>query len=102
MLHAAHSYSVAPLKISFKETCDTLRQWLPLLQSVHLSKNLFHSMINNLLKYITLNLLPFRPDRIEPRARKRRPKQYQLLNKPRSEFKEMYHRNKYSKESVGT
>jgi hypothetical protein len=102
MLHADHSYSVSPLRISFKETCDTLRQWLPLLQSVHLSKNLFHSMVHALLDYIALNLVPLRPDRAEPRARKRRPKQYQLLNKPRSEFKEIYHRNTYSKDSVGT
>jgi hypothetical protein len=27
---------------------------------------------------------PFRPDRLEPRARKRRPKEYDLFNKPRA------------------
>jgi ssDNA-binding Zn-finger/Zn-ribbon topoisomerase 1 len=32
---------------------------------------------------------------VEPRAKKRLPKNYQLLNKPRSQFQEIYHRNKY-------
>lgn len=32
-----------------------------------------------------------------PRARKRRLKNYQLLNKPRREFREIQHRNRYSR-----
>ena len=31
---------------------------------------------------------PHRPDRVEPRAVKRRPKQYHRLNKPRSEMRQ--------------
>ena len=49
------------------------------------------------LGYIAQDVLPLRPDRVEPRARKRRPKNYQLLNKPRHEFKEILHRNRYAK-----
>ena len=30
---------------------------------------------------------PSRPDRVEPRVRKRRPKQYPLMKKPRSELR---------------
>ena len=41
--------------------------------------------------------MPDRPNRSEPRARKRRPKNYQLLNKPRRLFKEIQHRNRYRK-----
>ncbi len=41
--------------------------------------------------------LPHRPNRSEPRAKKRRPKNYQLLNKPRRQFKEIPHRSKYVK-----
>ena len=54
---------------------------------------LYQAMIH----YIAHDLLPLRPNRLEPRARKRRPKNYQLLNKPRGEFREIQHRNKYKK-----
>jgi hypothetical protein len=40
-----------------------------------------------LLSWIARDKLPCRPNRIEPRAVKRRPKEYALLNKPRSEMK---------------
>ena len=40
-----------------------------------------------LLAWIAHDILPNRPNRIEPRARKRRPKQYSLLNKPRSKMR---------------
>ncbi len=35
----------------------------------------------------TLVLNPLRPDRIEPRCKKRRPKQFDLMNKPRDELR---------------
>ena len=41
-----------------------------------------------LLSWIARDKLPDRPNRIEPRAVKRRPKEYALLNKPRSEMRE--------------
>jgi len=40
-----------------------------------------------LLIWISRDKLPSRPNRIEPRAVKRRPKEYALLNKPRSEMR---------------
>ena len=40
---------------------------------------------------------PLRPERREPRARKRRPKSYQLLTSPRHQFKEIPHRKHYRK-----
>ena len=39
-----------------------------------------------LLKWIAGDILPCRPNRIEPRAVKRRPKEYALLNRPRKEM----------------
>lgn len=42
-------------------------------------------------------LIDIRPFRHEPRARKRRPKNYQLLSKHRSQFQEINHRNNYVK-----
>lgn len=41
-----------------------------------------------LLEWIAYDVLPDRPCRIEPRALKRRPKQYNLLNKPRQVMRE--------------
>lgn len=38
---------------------------------------------------------PLRPERQEPRAKKRRPKTYQLLTSPRHQFKEIPHRDRY-------
>ena len=38
--------------------------------------------------------------RNEPRAVKQRPKNYQLLNKPRHEMKEIQHRRKYHAEAA--
>jgi hypothetical protein len=38
---------------------------------------------------------PLRPGRQEPRAKKRRPKSYQLLTQPRHKFKEIPHRERY-------
>jgi len=49
--------------------------------------------------YLTLarDLVPVRPNRTEPRALKRRPKAYPLLNKPRRRFVAISHRNRHWK-----
>jgi IS4 transposase len=39
-----------------------------------------------LLKLVGQQVVPYRPDRIEPRVRKRRPKNYPLMTRPRSEL----------------
>jgi hypothetical protein len=41
-----------------------------------------------LLSWIAGDLLPYRPGRIEPRAVKRRPKEYDRLNKPRQQLRQ--------------
>ena len=48
-----------------------------------------------MLHHIARDTLPWRPNRTEPRARKRRPKQYQLLNRPRHEMRPIPHKNRY-------
>lgn len=40
-----------------------------------------------LLKIVGRQIVPYRPGRIEPRVRKRRPKSYPLMTRPRSELK---------------
>jgi hypothetical protein len=41
-----------------------------------------------------LQVVPYRPERVEPRAVKRRPKEYARLNRPRQEMRKQLHRRK--------
>ena len=50
-----------------------------------------------LLEVIARDQVPDRPGQREPRAVKRRPKPYQLLNRLRRLMKELQHRSKYRK-----
>lgn len=69
MLHAANRQKVAVERISF---IDALR-WLR------------HARHGDRLR--DLEVLPRRPGRHEPRVRKRRPKEYDLMNRPRDELR---------------
>jgi len=52
----------------------------------------FSLFVDEMLLAIARDLVPLRPDRIEPRAKKRRPKNYRLLTKPRREMGPLPHR----------
>jgi hypothetical protein len=95
MLKAAAAEGRDITRISFKGTCQAIREWAPVLAAAPARDR--QRLVDAMLKAIARTPLPSRPDRSEPRARKRRPKNFQLLNKPRSEFKECSHRGKYSK-----
>ena len=95
MLEAAGRHDVPFERLSFKGTLSTLRQWAPLLAAT--PPRTRRALWDSLLGCLVRDPLPHRPNRVEPRARKRRPKNYQLLNRPRTLFKEIYHRNKYAK-----
>jgi len=95
MLQAAQAANKDVDRMSFKGTCQTLREWAALLA---LAPNRQRSALHAaLLHAIARAPVPARPNRTEPRARKRRPKNYQLLNEPRHQFREIPHRNKYAK-----
>ena len=96
MWESARKHHVDLYRLSFMGTLATIRQWSPLLAGLT-SKVVRRNMINALLKCLARDLLPIRPSRVEPRAVKRRPKPYQLLTKPRRQFKEIIHRGKHSK-----
>jgi hypothetical protein len=81
-------------RLSFKGTMDTLRQYTLALHGQS-SKKRQRELWQQLLSNIAEDLVPLRPHRREPRAVKRRPKAYQLLNKPRHIFREVSHRSKY-------
>jgi hypothetical protein len=95
MLEAVAQSDIPLQSVSFKGTLSTLRQWAPCFAV--LSRHAQRTLWTELLKAIASDPLPHRPNRVEPRARKRRPKNYQLLNKPRHQFREIHHRNRYAK-----
>ncbi len=95
MLDAALQSGQVPEGISFKGTVQTLRQWMPIIALAPPGQQ--GQLQDAMIAAIARDPIPNRPNRCEPRARKRRPKNYQLLTKPRHEFKENPHRNRYTK-----
>jgi len=80
MVEAASTHGVEIDRLSFKGTVDTLRQWAPLFDPTRAATR---TARRELLRIIATDRVPLRPNRSEPRARKRRPKNYQLLTVPR-------------------
>ena len=100
MQKAAHLHDVALERISFKGTLDTLRHWAAAIHASSKTPRKQTELINHMLQAIAADPLPPRPGRAEPRAKKRRPKNYQLLNKPRHKMKPSPHRNKRPKTAL--
>lgn len=101
MAQAARLYEQDLQRISFKGTVDTVRQYSAALAQAR-NRTQRRRLRQELLDNLARDLVPERPNRREPRALKRRPKQYPLLNKPRHLFKEIPHRSRYRKNSTKT
>jgi hypothetical protein len=71
MLQAARRQEVPVSRISFADTYKWMR----------------HAQPGDVLPVLIVN--PYRPHRIEPRCKKRRPKQFDLMNKPREELRKL-------------
>lgn len=97
MVEAARHADLPVERISFTGTVVTIRSWRHLLTQNRTDPARTQTIFKLILWYIARDVLPHRPNRIEPRARKRRPKPYPLLNKPRSVFNDVPHRNRYRK-----
>jgi hypothetical protein len=95
MQKAAHLHYVPLDRISFKGSLDTLRHWAQAIYACAKSPRKQAELIHRMLEAIAGDLVPHRPNRSEPRAKKRRPKTYQLLTEPRHEMNVIPHRNKY-------
>lgn len=96
MAEAALVHEAALDRLSFKGTLDGLRQYSAVIaraRSPRLRRQLWRDLLVNLVR----DAVPWRPDRREPRALKRRPKPYPLLNQPRAKFVEISHRSRYWK-----
>lgn len=83
MARAAAVGEVSPRTLSFKGTLQTLSAFQPLCSSA--ADATFDAWVEHLLQAILSHHLPDRPGRYEPRARKRRPKPYPLLQVPRTQ-----------------
>jgi hypothetical protein len=94
MLKAALIKHQPLARISFKGTVDTLRQWAPFLAGAARQPAVYRRLFQQLLACLTRDLVPLRPERVEPRAKKRRQKNYQLLTKPRHRMGNLPHRNR--------
>jgi putative transposase len=80
---AAQHSGKSPWEISFNGTLQMLGQLLPVL----LSRISSEAWCEVLLIAVALHYVGDRPDRFEPRLRKRRPKPYKHLRKPRRNYK---------------
>ena len=83
-------------RVSFKGSVDALRQYSAAIAQAR-NRNLRRELWENLLWNLVRDLVRKRPNRTEPRAVKRRPKPYPLLNRPRRRFVEISHRSRYWK-----
>jgi hypothetical protein len=79
MLEAAITSGVPLQRLSFKGTVDLLEAWAQLAPRRRMRRALRHQLLSR----IASDRVPLRPGRSEPRARKRRPKNYQFLTQPR-------------------
>jgi len=75
-----------------KGSLDTLRQFANAASGAENKPRTVAALVDEMLLAIARDLVPLRPDRIEPRVRKRRPKNYRLMTKPRKEIGPLPHR----------
>ena len=93
---AVTRYPVDLERVSFKGSVDALRQYSDVIAKAR-NQKMRHQLWEDLLRNLTRDRVRYRPHRNEPRAVKRRPKPYPLLNQPRHRFVEISHRSRYWK-----
>lgn len=94
-VRAANDNQVCPTRLSFKGVMDVISA-MPQTQCRTGSKGR-QNLLDWVIEKVGQRVIPLRPDRQEPRAKKRRSKPYQLLTSPRSHFKEISHKGRYKK-----
>jgi Transposase DDE domain len=94
MQHAAIAHCVPLRGLSFKGTLDSLRHFADVIHAAHGKPRKQAALLDALLEIIAKDQLPHRPGRYEPRAKKRRAKNYHLLTRPRHQMHVPAHRNR--------
>ena len=85
---AAARHGKHPRQLSFTRAMRTLEAFRPTL--AHARSERLPMLYQELLKAVASHEIGNRPDRLEPRQRKRRPKPYALMTKPRNEARRRY------------
>lgn len=93
MAQSADRHQVPCARLSFAGTLSAIQASITVAKPR--SRKQTQTLYHELLELIARELVPKRPGRKEPRAVKRRPKPFQLLNQPRHLFQETPHRAKY-------
>jgi hypothetical protein len=88
MAQAAAKHDIEPRTISFKGAVQTLEAFQPLI-AIQGERNCTHRryLYQRLLDAVATHRVADRPDRFEPRLRKRRPKKYDSMLEPRHAIK---------------
>jgi hypothetical protein len=85
---AAFKHDVQPRTLSFKGAMQTLEAFQPLIDYQGQRGSVFRlNLYQHILDAIATHRVADRPGRFEPRKKKRRPKKYDRLMKPRNEVK---------------
>lgn len=85
---AAMAHNKQPRQISFTRAMRTLEAFRATLAHVPASR--LPGLYETMLKAIASHEIGNRPDRLEPRQRKRRPKPYPVMTKPRHQARKAY------------
>ena len=86
MWQAAAQHGRPLHRLSLAGTIDRLNALEPYME-LHAGRPQAKRLYELLLRWIAHDPVPDRPNRIEPRAVKRRPKEYALLNRPRNQMR---------------
>ena len=90
MAQAAKEHGIQPREISFKGTLQTLEAFQPLLSfQGHKGPAFRKHLYQQLLQAVATHRVADRPDRFEPRKRKRNPRKSEMMTKPRWELKSL-------------
>ena len=97
MQRASITQHVRLARISFKGTMDSLHHFSDVIHALAGQPRRQAALLEQLLQTIAKDLLPVRPGRSEPRAKKRRPNNYHLMTNPRRIMVVPPHRNRPAK-----
>ena len=97
MQRASLTHHICLARISFKGTLDSLHHFADAIHALAGHPRRQAALLEELLRTIAKDLLPVRPGRTEPRAKKRRAKNYHLLTHPRRKMNVPGHRNRPAK-----
>jgi hypothetical protein len=86
MWQAAAQHGRPLHRLSFAGTVDRLNELEPYLEIYETSQRA-PRLYALLLRWIANDLLPYRPNRLEPRVLKRRPKEYPVMKRPRHQLR---------------